>query len=379
MRNRTPMRRFPLVLCALLAPAIAFAAEPYELARGVAPRNPQQPQLAIDGLGGVHIVYGIGDAVCYHRSDDGGHTYKKLAELSFAHAMSLGMRRGPRIAVGERAICITAIGGKQGKGRDDDLLAMRSVDGGKSWTGPATINDVADAAREGLHAMAAGPKGEMCCAWLDLRNNSTEVRAAMSLDGGGTWSQNVLIYKSPDGSVCECCHPCVAVDPQGRIFVQWRNSLAGARDMYVASSADEGRTFGKAVKLGSGSWPLKACPMDGGAIAVAAPGKVATAWRRDKAIFLLLGGQLEERLLGAGEQPWIAATADGPFVVWLKKRGDAAMLLAPGSGSPIELAAHANDPVIASGPSGRGPVVAVWEAQEGKNYKIQCQVVSDAK
>ena len=224
--------------------------------------------------------------------------------------------------------------------------------------------------------MSAGPKDSVCCVWLDLRNSKTEVMASVSTDGGQTWGKNSLVYKSPDGSVCECCHPSVAVDPQGRIFVQWRNSLAGARDMYVASSADGGKTFGKAAKLGSGSWPLKACPMDGGAIAVAAPGKVATAWRRDKAIFLLLAGQREERRLGPGEQPWIAATPEGPFVVWVKKRGDAALLLSPGSSSPVELAAHANDPVIASAPNGQGPIVAVWELHEGNNYRIQCQVVA---
>ena len=149
--------------------------------------------------------------------------------------------------------------------------------------------------------------------------------------------------------------------------------------MYVASSADGGQTFGKAAKLGSGSWPLNACPMDGGAIAVTASGKIATAWRREKAVFLLLDGQREEQRLGIGEQPWIAATADGPVVIWLKKRGDSAFLLSPGSSSPVELAEHANDPVIASGPNGRGPVVAVWETHEGKSYMIQCQVVKVAK
>jgi hypothetical protein len=315
--------------------------------------------------------------VRYRRSDDGGKTFAPPVDLPVVHAMSLGMRRGPRIAASDKSLCITAIGGKQGKGRDGDLLAMRSVDGGKTWNGPVQVNDTADSAREGLHAMSAGPSGQLCCVWLDLRNSKTEVMASVSTDGGQTWGKNALVYRSPDGSVCECCHPSVAVDPQGRIFVQWRNSLAGARDMYVASSVDGGKTFGKAAKLGSGSWPLKACPMDGGAIAVATAGKVATAWRRDKAIFLMLAGQREERSLGAGEQPWIAATPDGPFVVWVKKRGEAALLLTPGSSSPIELAAHANDPVITSGPTGQRPVVAVWESRDGKNDTIQCQVVSD--
>jgi hypothetical protein len=287
------------------------------------------------------------------------------------------MRRGPRIAATDKAICVTVIGGKQGKGRDGDLLAMRSVDGGRIWTGPVQVNDAADSAREGLHAMSAGLNSDLCCVWLDLRNGSTEVMASASADGGATWSKNVLAYKSPDGSVCECCHPSVAIDSRGRIHVQWRNSLGGARDIYVASSADGGMTFGKASKLGSGSWPLDACPMDGGAIATVPGGKLVSAWRRDKVVYLSLEGEQEERRLGAGEQPWIAATNDGPFVVWLKKRGDVAYLLRPGSTSPIELATHAADPVIAAGPEARGPVVVAWEARDDKSYTIQCQVIAE--
>jgi hypothetical protein len=364
---------------ALSIPAIAFAGDTIELARGAAPRHPQQPQVAVDDKGAVHVVFGVGDEIRYCRSEDGGKSFAKPIALPTVHAMSLGMRRGPRVVATDAAICVTAIGGKQGKGRDGDVLALRSTDGGKTWAGPMQVNDVADSAREGLHAMAAGPGGSLCCVWLDLRNRKTEVMASVSQDGGSTWSKNILVYRSPDGSVCECCHPSVTVDSTNKIHVLWRNSLAGARDMYVASSSDGGKTFGDASKLGSGSWPLKACPMDGGGIVAIAPGKLATVWRREKAVFLLLDGQSEERRLGVGEQPWIAATADGPFVVWLKKRGDAALLLSPGGGLPIALATHANDPVITSGPTGRGPVVAVWEAQEGTNYMIHCQVVTDAK
>lgn len=376
------MRTFLLASAAtvcLVISSTSMAAGPVELAHGTAPGHPQQPQVAVDSSGAIHVVFGVGDKIRYRRSDDGGRSFSEPVELPAVHEMSLGMRRGPRIAATDSMLCVTATGGKQGKGRDGDVLALRSTDGGKTWAGPTQVNDVDDSAREGLHAMAAGPGGSLCCVWLDLRNRKTEVMASVSKDGGSTWSKNVLVYKSPDGSVCECCHPSITVDSTNKIHVLWRNSLAGARDMYIASSSDDGATFSQASKLGSGSWPLKACPMDGGAIAAVAPSKLATAWRREKAVFLLLDGQSEERRLGVGEQPWIAATADGPFVVWLKKRGDAALLLSPGGSLPVELATHANDPVIASGPTGRGPVVAVWEAQEGTNYKIQCQVVTDAK
>lgn len=367
------------LLLAILCLSPARGTEPVELARGTAPKHPQQPQLAIDGKGAIHVVFGVEDEIRYCRSEDGGRTFTAPTALPSVYEMSLGMRRGPRIAVVDSALCVTAIGGKQGKGRDGDLLAIRSVDQGKTWEEPVRVNDVPDAAREGLHAMVAGPGNLLCCVWLDLRNRKTEIRSSISTDGGKTWDENMLVYQSPDGSVCECCHPSVVFDAEGRIFVLWRNSLAGARDMYVASSSDQGKTFGKATKLGSGTWPLDACPMDGGAIATISPGKWTTAWRREKTVFLQLGDAKAERRLGPGEQPWIAATADGPFVAWLKKRGDALLLLTPGTDSPVEVAPHANDPVIATGPGGHGPVVVAWEAHEGKTYRILCQVANVAK
>lgn len=362
------------VISTIAAPA--SSAEPIELARGEAPRHPQQPQLAVDQQGVIHVVYGVNDTVCYQASMDGGKSFSQPAELSFAHAMSLGMRRGPRIAVGEKGICITAIGGKQGKGRDGDVLAMRSFDGGKTWTGPIQVNDVDDSAREGLHAMAAGPGGEMCCVWLDLRNRATEIMASTSVDGGQTWTQNVLVYKSPDGSVCECCHPSVTFDERGSVLVQWRNSLGGNRDIYVASSSDGGKSFGTAKKLGTGNWALKACPMDGGAIAVAG-NQVSSVWRRDKSLFLSTSASNEEQLLGPGEQPWIAATKKGPYIVWLSRRGEQANLLLPGSKTLAKLGMRAGDPVIAANPQGTGPVVAAWESRDGKNHTIVCQVVTE--
>jgi hypothetical protein len=128
-----------IALLGAIAPAIGIASEPVELDRGTAPHNPQQPQVAVDAQGSIHVVYGIGDLARYRRSDDGGKSFSKAVDLPAAYNMSLGMRRGPRIAVSDKSICVTAIGGNQGKGRDGDLWAMRSDDGGQTWTGLTTL------------------------------------------------------------------------------------------------------------------------------------------------------------------------------------------------------------------------------------------------
>jgi len=208
--------------------------------------------------------------------------------------------------------------------------------------------------------MAAGPNGQVFCTWLDLRNKTTEIFGARSSDGGATWEPDALVYHSPDKSVCECCHPSTAYGPDGTLYVMWRNLLKGNRDMYLSKSADGGKTFDPATKLGQGSWPLNACPMDGGAVSVGPNGVVTTVWMRAGSTFVASPGQKEQKV-GAGVQGWTAIGPDGPYAVWLESRPGKLVMLAPGAGTPQTLAERAFDPMIAAAPGGKGPVVAVWE------------------
>src|SRR5260370_1332262 len=134
------------------------------------------------------------------------------------------------------------------------------------------INDAPAAAREGLHSMVAGG-GLLFATWLDDRAQGKRLYGATSKDAGLTWSKNVEVYESPSGTICQCCHPTALIDGNGVIHVMWRNALDGNRDMYVAHSKDGGVSFGRARKLGEGSWELNACPMDGGGLAIDAQGK----------------------------------------------------------------------------------------------------------
>ena len=358
---------FPAILALLagLGPAMGAGPEPGPPVRVVAADGPdraaRQPQVAVDGAGRIYVAYGVGDAIRCATSADEGKTFEATT-VGSAGVLALGMRRGPRIAAAGEAVVVTAVCGAEGKGRDGDILAWRSTDAGRTWAGPTRVNGVAGSAREGLHGMAGGPDGSVFCAWLDLREKRSKVYGARSRDGGATWEPDRLVYRAPGGSVCECCHPSVALAPDGGVCVIWRNQLNGARDLYLARSADGGRSFGPAEKLGRGTWPLNACPMDGGAVAVGADGHVESAWTRAGIVYMARPGEVERRL-GPGIQPWIAAGPGGPFAVWLAGRPGRLLAEFPGRPGPTTLAEDAADPAIAAGPGGRGPVVAAWEAK----------------
>lgn len=261
----------------------------------------KQPQLTADA-NAIWMVYGEDSKIFVKSSVHGAARWTSpVLVAETAEKMMLGKRRGPRIAVAGNAVVVSAIS-------SGELWSWRSMDAGKTWSKATRVNDVEKSAREGLHTMAAGG-GKLYAAWLDLRQKGMRLYGSVSTDGGVSWGANVLLYESPSGGICECCHPTLLVDATGQATVMFRNHVNGYRDMYTLPWG------GKAVKMGQESWLLNACPMDGGDLVWEAPGKLLTAWRRDKQVFLARVGE-PEQLLGNGRQPVLVKTADGVWAAW---------------------------------------------------------------
>jgi hypothetical protein len=308
----------------------------------------RQPQLAAAN-GSVAMVFGSGQGVWFTRSADKGRTWAPPSKVADLPKLMLGRHRGPRVAIAGGTVLVSAIGG------DGDLLSWRSTDGGKSWSKPAPVNDKPKAAEEGLHAMAADAGGNVAAAWLDDRIASGKrLWGAFSSDGGATWGKNVLLYESPSGTICECCHPSLLALGNGRFEVMWRNSIDGSRDFYHLR-LEGGKPVSQATKAGTGTWKLKACPMDGGGIAMR-NGVIVTAWRRDKDIFLAEGTAAEVRL-GSGQDAALAAGEKGAYVVWTTPAGVAAHI--PGAAGIRALSAAGGFPALAA--LADGTVLAAWE------------------
>ncbi len=330
---------------------------------------PKQPQAAISADGIVHVVFGVGEDVVYCRSMDEGKSFSEPKVAFRVPNLSLGMRRGPRIAVAGKTLVVSGIGGKLGKGKDGDLVAWRSIDGGQTWQGPVQVNDSNNSAREGLHAMAATSTGEAWCTWLDLRNQRTEIFASKSTDGGASWSPNQIVYRSPEKSVCECCHPSIAIH-DGMVHVLFRNSIAGNRDMFLATFRGQDGSSSDAKRLGNESWKLDACPMDGGMLSINPTGLVSTIWRRGRSIIVANADGSDEQLLGIGEQPTIASTSEGPVAVWSVRRDGELMLQKLSGGEPQSIAKLARDAVIVSDPKRNKIAIVLWEKSENGQSSI---------
>lgn len=235
------------------------------------------------------------------------------------------------------------------------MVYQRPKKAGK-WSSPINLLDTDTTALEGFVALAAGPENTIYAAWLDLRlNRQNNVYSAFSTNGGQTWSENKLVYASPAGKVCECCRPSITADAKGNVYVLFRNNLAGNRDMYLAHSTNSGKSFQPAQKLGLGTWPLKACPMDGGSLVINATGKPVTAWKRQDDIFITHPGLPEEKI-SAGRNCSLAVATTGNFVVW--QQNNTIWAKTPRQSVPISMGAGTYPRAISRGASN----MVVWEA-----------------
>jgi hypothetical protein len=315
----------------------------------VLPTEPnRQPQLAAAGNETV-LVFGSAESIWFARSLDNGSTFSRPVKIAVLPKLLLGRHRGPRVAISKGVILVSAIAA------GSDLFCWRSTDGGRSWSKPSVLNDHATSAREGLQAMAADDQGHVAAAWLDDRiPGGKRLWGTFSQDAGATWSKNVLLYESPSGAICPCCHPSLLSLGNGEFAAMWRNVIEGSRDFYVLRIRN-GKPVSPAIKQGQGSWRLDACPMDGGGL-TAFRGEIFSAWRREHNIYLAEPGR-PERDLGPGQDPAIAANGKGVSVIW--SSGKAIEALLPGHPAPQKLSEEGAFPALISLPD--GAMLAAWE------------------
>ena len=309
-----------------------------------------QPQVALSPDGCVHVVFGQGAAVFYTRSTD-GRFFTPPTKVGTLEKLALGMRRGPRVTATNRLVLITAL-----SHADGNIHAWTSPDGVR-WNEQPALNAVPQSAREGLQALAGDGQGRVALTWLDLRRGQMSLWGRFSKDGGLTWADDCLIYASPNGPICQCCAPSTAFAPDGRMGFLWRNSLAGARDLYLCETKD-GLKFSEARKLGQGSWILNACPMDGGALAYDQAGGSLPVWKRIRTVYSSEDSATERKVADAAAQPVATFLGKTPLILWesngslMLQRGVATpQVYAPG-GQYAAIAGHGNFAVVVfEGPS----------------------------
>lgn len=230
-----------------------------------------------------------------------------------------------------------------------DLVLARSLDGGKTFEPPVLVNDDGNPINHTFESVLAGRDGEVYLAWLDGRGKDRSGAGAIfacSRDGGKTVGKNVTI----DGMACPCCRPMATLAPDGSLWVAWRKTFDGnVRDIVLATSTDQGRTFSAPRLVHQDRWAFPACPHRGPSLAFDRAGRLYVGWYTE----------------GTDEQPRLLfATSDDRG----KTFAPALSLHTSTTSLPDQLwmAVHPN-----------GAVVAVWEEVTGVRKRTVMRVSTD--
>lgn len=267
------------------------------------------PAITKDKKNTISIVYGTGDSIMYIFSSD-ARSYSSPALVAVLPGLFASATRGPQVAATSNGLIVTACN------KNGNIFSFTKDRSGK-WTKAKKVNDVDENAKEGLMDLSTDGLNTYAI-WLGVNNpKGQKVYGAKSTDGGITWSKNIIVYASPDGSVCECCKPSVSVK-SSNVYVMFRNWFNGNRDLYLIKSSDGGNSFAKAQKLGNGSWKLNGCPMDGGDLAINSNGIPETVWRREGKIFAAAPGATEIEI-GEGRSCSIETINNKNMYAWTEK------------------------------------------------------------
>src|SRR5688572_4982190 len=198
----------------------------------------------------------------------------------------------PSVAVSDRSVYVlwtarVEVDGKKGT----DLYLSTSHDEGKTFNAAVKVNDDKLPGAHGMHSLAVANDGRIYVAWLDERNiqapkpskhagghhmeSNRELFVAYSADNGKTFSANRKVAEN----ACPCCKTALAVSADGTLYASWRQVLPGNfRHIAVASSTDGGVKFSSPVIVSDDKWKLQGCPVSGPSLSADANGTLKVVW-----------------------------------------------------------------------------------------------------
>lgn len=291
------MLRFRIFFTAalLLVAGVANAAAPPTVLR--TPDGGIQPQAVIDGAGTIHLIYYKGEAgngdIFYVKQAAGQDRFSAPIRVNSqpGSAIATGTIRGAQIALGKNNRVHVAWNGSmkampQSFNKSSPMLYSRLDDAGRAFEPQRNLMQDTYIL-DGGGTVAADDAGNVFVAWHALKvgtmagEENRQVWVARSTDEGKTFGKETLANSQPTGA-CGCCGMKGIADGKGNLFLLYRSATAKInRDMYLLASTDKGKSFQSSVVS---RWKINACTMSSESFADSPQGVLA-AWESEKQVY----------------------------------------------------------------------------------------------
>ncbi len=290
----TIFERFSLALALLLpvlnGPVLAQSCEALRAAQGqdlISVHCGGAPSAVFDADGHLWVAFVLDEHVYVSRSDDEGATYSTPVRVNAEpeDAEFNGENR-PKIVVGADGTIMLSWTTKTSNQFTGEIRFSRSVDGGRSFATPRTIND--DGLRTGhrFDSLFLTHSGKLYLTWIDKRDmeatlarNEAYPGAAIyytvSTDMGATFMPNVRVSHNS----CECCRIAMAAHGEDSVAILWRQIFDDhIRDHAIAVLGPQG-DVSEVSRATVDDWYIDACPHHGPTMVPgAADGQYHMSW-----------------------------------------------------------------------------------------------------
>lgn len=227
------------------------------------------------------IVRVVNGQLLVSYSDDSGNSFSEpaIATPKPESILADGENR-PKIAVSQDGTVLLSWTVALPKAYSGNVRFARSVDGGKSFSQPVTLNDDGRITSHRFESLAIGGKGRVAVIWLDARDRDAakekggdfrgvSVYGTQSTDNGAHFSPN----RKRAEHTCECCRTSLMWTSHGPVAI-WRSIYgANTRDFAIANLEK-----GEVRRATDDDWQVDACPHHGGSLATSGDGVVHMTW-----------------------------------------------------------------------------------------------------
>jgi len=227
-----------------------------------------------------------------HSADNGVHFSTPVRVTPEPEAIAADGENRPKIAVSADGVVLLSWTQALPQNFAGNIRFARSVDGGKTFAAPITLNGDGRITSHRFDSLAIDGKGRVAVAWLDARDrdaarekdiargrdagkdkggafSGVSVYTAQSTDNGASFSANRRLTMH----TCECCRTSMAWSNAGPV-VFWRNLYdVNTRDFALAHLDD-----GAVRRATDDEWQIDACPHHGGGLAVDGRGAQHLVW-----------------------------------------------------------------------------------------------------
>ena len=313
------------------------------------PHCGRTPTAVFDETGQLHVVFSQHGHIYYSQSNDKGKTFRSPTAINTIPELIYddGENR-PKLVFGKKGQIFVSWTHKTAGRYSGDVRFARSLDSGKTFYPPLTINSDKALIGHRFEAMIVDKNGRIFLIWIDKRDQSTAKNKGESFAGaslyfavsdkqGEHFSSN---QKLVDHS-CECCRIAVDSDNKGDIVALWRHIYPiNLRDHAIAYvNANSLPIDGLPTKASDDGWKINGCPHHGPDLSIDKNNTAHMTWfsQGDKNKGLMYGQfnliknqRLFSRSIDnspSASRPQVKVLGDSVFLMWKKFNGESVELI----------------------------------------------------